>query len=413
MSLRLFDACLFYPHPPFPASPLLPPRVHHTLPALCVRAFFFLRGVWWTSSWNDVLKTMVVGELARVVLAPSKAYGVRGSPPKIPPNATLCFEIELHSACQPSVDDVVDAAEAAEAESAAAAAARAAAGDEPIDYGGAFNPNSRELCEMCGWRGGHSMDCVVFTAAYDEAPVKLFVPGEDGGGFGGRDDFDGGTDGGGAAAAAAAGRESALLGPEGGNAGAASPLRNAIASGGGFGGGGGFGAIPTSAGAPAVTLENGKVPNMKDVGSKTVASEFYSCPKCKIKIPAADVPTYQKSHGGCKFCGEPFPGGALGSIDELRATAAGATGGGGGDEPGVCAAPETSAMAAAPPPLPTRPRPSANAATAHNPAAAPPEGASGAAAAAVGLAAAAAAAEKKPRGFAGRVAKSFKSAFGW
>ena len=232
------------------------------------------------------------------------------------------------------------------------------------------------------------MDCVVFTAAYDEAPVKLFVPGEDGGGFGGRDDFDGGTDGGGAAAAAAAGRESALLGPEGGN-----------------------GAIPTSAGAPAVTLENGKVPDMKDVGSKTVASEFYSCPKCKIKIPAADVPTYQKSHGGCKFCGETFPGGALGSIDELRATAAGATGGGGGDEPGVCAAPETSAMAAAPPPLPTRPRPSVNAATAHNPAAAPPEGASGAALAAA--AAAAAAAEKKPRGFAGRVAKSFKSAFGW
>ena len=69
--------------------------MHHTLPALCVRAFFFLRGVWWTSSWNDVLKTMVVGELARVVLAPSKAYGVRGSPPKIPPNATLVFEVEL------------------------------------------------------------------------------------------------------------------------------------------------------------------------------------------------------------------------------------------------------------------------------------------------------------------------------
>ena len=33
--------------------------------------------------------------------------------------------------------------------------------DGQPDYGGAFNPFSRELCDKCGWRGGHSLECEV------------------------------------------------------------------------------------------------------------------------------------------------------------------------------------------------------------------------------------------------------------
>lgn len=38
---------------------------------------------------------MVKGEKCKVTLKPEYAYGEAGSPPKIPPNATLVFEIEL------------------------------------------------------------------------------------------------------------------------------------------------------------------------------------------------------------------------------------------------------------------------------------------------------------------------------
>lgn len=40
---------------------------------------------------------MKVGELALLVCQPDYAYGKEGSPPKIPPNATLEFEVELLS----------------------------------------------------------------------------------------------------------------------------------------------------------------------------------------------------------------------------------------------------------------------------------------------------------------------------
>lgn len=44
-----------------------------------------------------VLQRMSVGETAKVTLAPMLAYGVKGRPPRIPPNATLVFKIELIS----------------------------------------------------------------------------------------------------------------------------------------------------------------------------------------------------------------------------------------------------------------------------------------------------------------------------
>jgi len=45
--------------------------------------------------WSEVIKTMKKGEIAKVTLKPEYAYGENGSPPSIPENATLVFEIEL------------------------------------------------------------------------------------------------------------------------------------------------------------------------------------------------------------------------------------------------------------------------------------------------------------------------------
>jgi len=47
--------------------------------------------------WDLGVATMKKGELAKFTLAPDFAYGESGSPPKIPANATLVFEVELLS----------------------------------------------------------------------------------------------------------------------------------------------------------------------------------------------------------------------------------------------------------------------------------------------------------------------------
>lgn len=46
-------------------------------------------------AWDIAVATMKTGEICQIICKPEYAYGASGSPPKIPPNATLAFEIEL------------------------------------------------------------------------------------------------------------------------------------------------------------------------------------------------------------------------------------------------------------------------------------------------------------------------------
>ncbi|XP_066362031.1 peptidyl-prolyl cis-trans isomerase FKBP20-1-like isoform X3 [Miscanthus floridulus] len=51
-------------------------------------------------AWDIALRTMKVCEVAKITCKSEYAYGAAGSPPEIPPNATLIFEVEL-VACRP------------------------------------------------------------------------------------------------------------------------------------------------------------------------------------------------------------------------------------------------------------------------------------------------------------------------
>ncbi|CAB1422345.1 unnamed protein product [Pleuronectes platessa] len=46
-------------------------------------------------AWDISVATMKIGERSQLICKPEYAYGSAGSPPKIPPNATLVFEVEL------------------------------------------------------------------------------------------------------------------------------------------------------------------------------------------------------------------------------------------------------------------------------------------------------------------------------
>jgi hypothetical protein len=52
------------------------------------------------SGWDEGVMGMKTGGVRRLVIPPVLAYGTSGQPPRIPPNATLVFDIELLAVLQ-------------------------------------------------------------------------------------------------------------------------------------------------------------------------------------------------------------------------------------------------------------------------------------------------------------------------
>jgi len=63
---------------------------------------FALNGV--VPCFSQGIQKMKVGGKARLVCPPELAYGPRGNPPRVPPNATLVFEVELLEITEPEAE---------------------------------------------------------------------------------------------------------------------------------------------------------------------------------------------------------------------------------------------------------------------------------------------------------------------